>query len=146
MSHILYLCMVICLIMPLHQRILISTVAGFSEALVVCVCFLTIIRVPTAMSAPASRRNSLEFERMNSHPKWINPCGIRASDDFDSELDGVPRLNDNELLSSIIVSAKNTLMHAERFKENYVSTSCLHFTLRGLVFVSYRYLSSSGAE
>ncbi|XP_023707744.1 uncharacterized protein LOC111864610 isoform X2 [Cryptotermes secundus] len=75
------------------------------------------------MSAPASRRNSLEFERMNSHPKWINPCGIRASDDFDSELDGVPRLNDNELLSSIIVSAKNTLMHAERFKENYAKNT-----------------------
>jgi hypothetical protein len=119
---------------------------GFSEALVVCVCFLTTILVRTAMSAPASHSNSLEFERMNSHPKWINPCGIRTSDDFDSELDGVPRLNDNELLSSIIVSAKNTLMHAERFKENYVSTSYLRFTLRGLVFVSYPYLGSSRTE
>jgi hypothetical protein len=126
LSHTLY---------QLYANAAFPTVAGFSEALVVCVCFLTVIRVPTAMSAPASRRNSLELERINSHPKWINPCGIRTSDDFDSELDGVPRLNDNELLSSIIVSAKNTLMHAERFKENYVS-----FTLRGPVFVPYWYV------
>lgn len=87
----------------------------------VCVCFLTVIRVPTVMSAPASRHNSVDYdERMHSHPKWINPCGLRASDDFDSELEGVPRLNDNELLSSIIVSAKNALMHAQRFKDSYV--------------------------
>jgi hypothetical protein len=104
-----------------HQRVLILTVAGFSEALFVCVCFLTLIRVPTAMSAPTSRHNSLDQERMNSHPKWINPCGLGASDDFDSELDSVPHLSDNELVSSVIVAAKSALMHAERFKENYVS-------------------------
>lgn len=92
----------------------------------VCVCFLTVFRVPTAMSAPASRHSSVDYdERMHSHPKWINPCGPRASDDFDSELEGVPRLNDNELLSSIIVAAKNALMHAQRFKDSYVSTPCM---------------------
>jgi len=106
---------------------IISIVAGFSKALVVCVCFLTVIRVPTVMSAPISRHNSVDYdERMHSHPKWINPCGLRASDDFDSELEGVPRLNDNELLSSIIVSAKNALMHAQRFKDSYVSTLCIY--------------------
>ncbi|KDR10788.1 hypothetical protein L798_14914 [Zootermopsis nevadensis] len=75
------------------------------------------------MSAPTSRHGSLDQERMNSHPKWINPCGLGASDDFDSELDSVPRLSDNELLSSIIVAAKGALMHAERFKENYVKNT-----------------------
>lgn len=73
------------------------------------------------MSAPTSRRSSLDQERMNSHPKWINPCGIGSSDEFDSELDSVPRLTDKELLSAIIVAAKSALMHAERFKDNYVS-------------------------
>ena len=106
---------------------LVSIVSGFSKALVVCVCFLTVIRVPTVMSAPASRHNSVDYdERMHSHPKWINPCGLRASDDFDTELEGVPRLNDNELLSSIIVAAKNALMHAQRFKDSYVSTPCIN--------------------
>jgi hypothetical protein len=99
-----------------------SAVAGFNEALVVCVCLLTLIRVPTAMSAPASRHSSLDQERMNSHPKWINPCGLGASEDFYSELDSVPHLDDHQLLSSIILAAKNALMHAERFKEDYVST------------------------
>ncbi|XP_021935783.1 uncharacterized protein LOC110837681 [Zootermopsis nevadensis] len=99
------------------------TLHRFHEALFVCACLLTLIRVPSAMSAPTSRHGSLDQERMNSHPKWINPCGLGASDDFDSELDSVPRLSDNELLSSIIVAAKGALMHAERFKENYVKNT-----------------------
>jgi hypothetical protein len=122
---------------------LISIVSGFSKALVVCVCFLTVIRVPTVMSAPASRHSSVDYDdRMHSHPKWINPCGLRASDDFDSELEGVPRLNDNELLSSIIVAAKNALMHAQRFKDNYVSTHCMNRKrtfLLGTVFCFHVY-------
>jgi hypothetical protein len=106
----------------------ISIVSGFSKALVVCVCFLTVIRVPTVMSAPASRHNSVDYdERMHSHQKWINPCGNRDSDDFvDSELEGVVQLNDNALLSSIILAAKNALMQAQRFKDSYVSTPCIH--------------------
>ncbi|XP_069677792.1 uncharacterized protein [Periplaneta americana] len=95
------------------------TLHRFSGFLVVCVCFLSVIRVPTVMSAPASRHGSPDRDRMNSHPKWINPCGPGASDEFDAELDIVPRLNDDELLTSIIVAAKNALMHAERFKESY---------------------------
>jgi hypothetical protein len=107
----------------MSERNLISIVAGLSEAIVVCVCFLTVIRVSTVMSAPTSR---LDHERMTSHPKWINPCGLGASDDFDSELESVPRLKDDELLFSIIVAAKNALMHAERFKESYVSIVSLN--------------------
>ena len=87
-----------------------------------CVCLLSLLRTPTVMSAPASRHGSPERDRMNSHPKWINPCGSGASDEIDTELDMVPRLNDDELLTSIVVAAKNTLMHAERFKDTYVST------------------------
>jgi hypothetical protein len=60
---------------------------------------------------------------MHSHKKWINPCGLRASHDFDSELEGIPRLNDSELLSSIIVAAKNALMYAQPFKDSYVKTT-----------------------
>lgn len=105
----------------------------------VCVCFLTVIRVPTVMSAPASRHNSVDYdERMHSHQKWINPCGNRDSDDFDGELEGVVQLNDNALLSSIILAAKNALMHAQRFKDSYVSTPCIHreYTFWWSCFVS----------
>ncbi|KAJ9579199.1 hypothetical protein L9F63_024695, partial [Diploptera punctata] len=70
------------------------------------------------MSAPTSRHSSQERDRMNLHPKWINPCGSGATDEIETDLD-LPHLNVDELLTSIVVAAKNTLMHAERFKDEY---------------------------
>ena len=104
-------------------------------AVVMFMCILTVIRVPTVTSAPASLHSNVDYEeRMNSVPKWINPCGFRASD-FDNEMQRVltlndsqlerfPQINDTELNTAIYVAAKNALKQAQGFKDSYVSTPC----------------------
>ena len=93
-------------------------IAGFNEVLVVCVCLLSLLSTPAVMSAPASRHGSPERDRMNSHPKWINPCGSGASVEIENYQE---TLTVKELLTAIVLAAKTALMDAERFKGNYVS-------------------------
>ena len=62
-----------------------------------------------------------EDRRMNSPPKWVNPCGL-AAEDFDGDLD-VVQLKDEQLLGQVVVQAKTALEHARMFRDDYVSTS-----------------------
>nr|CAD7568371.1 unnamed protein product [Timema californicum] len=91
------------------------TLNRLGEVLVIGVCLLTVVRIPSVMSAPIDR----------PRPKWINPCGLGSgsSDDLgggDAELTEFgPRLTDHELLTQIVVTANNALSHAEHFREKY---------------------------
>lgn len=73
--------------------------------------------VVSVQSAPTM---TLENRRLSSPPKWVNPCGL-AAEDFNGDLD-VVQLTDSQLLHQVVVQAKTALMHAELFREDYVST------------------------
>nr|CAD7259789.1 unnamed protein product [Timema shepardi] len=96
-------------------RLIKHRISGLGEVLVIGVCLLTVVRIPSVMSAPIDR----------PRPKWINPCGLGSgsSDDLgggDAELTEFgPRLTDHELLTQIVVTANNALSHAEHFREKY---------------------------
>lgn len=64
---------------------------------------------------------TLEERRLNSPPMWVNPCGLAAEDFTSGDLD-VVQLSDSQLLDQVVVQAKTALMHAEMFRDNYVST------------------------
>lgn len=63
---------------------------------------------------------------MNSDPrfktagKWVEPCGISPLVSAPSVNDA-QRLTDEELLSPIVVNTKLAIVHAEIFKELFVS-------------------------
>lgn len=62
---------------------------------------------------------NLEEKRLNTPPKWVNPCGL-AAEDFEGDLD-VIQLRDEQLLQQIVLQAQTALYHAERFRHSYVS-------------------------
>lgn len=78
--------------------------------------------VASVNGAPTMTVNA---ERLNSPPKWVNPCGY-SSDDFDSDPD-VEQLRDVQLLTQVVVQAKTALMHAQLFRDDYVSTLLRNF-------------------
>ncbi|XP_067008315.1 uncharacterized protein [Anabrus simplex] len=90
------------------------TLRRLGEALVIGVCVLSAVRLPPlAMAAPVD-------VRANSHPKWINPCGIGQTPnlpELDSEI--ASDYHSEELLDRILIQARTALMQAERFKEDY---------------------------
>lgn len=75
---------------------------------------------------------TLEGRRHNSPPKWVNPCGL-AAEDFTGDLD-VVQLTDSQLLQQVVLQAKTALMHAELFRDDYVSTDCTFIFLFSLSF------------
>lgn len=62
--------------------------------------------------------------RMDVPAKWVNPCGL-AADDFEADQD-VVQLSDDQLLAQVVVQAKTALMHAQLFRDDYVSTRNIH--------------------
>ena len=61
-------------------------------------------------------------------PKWVNPCGLRASPPKSKKnahhsrfFDAVVAKPINEIYHDIILSAKNALKHSKHFKDEYVS-------------------------
>lgn len=62
---------------------------------------------------------TLEDRRLSLPPKWVNPCGL-AAEDFNGDLD-VVQLTDSQLLSQVVVQARTALMHAQLFRDDYVS-------------------------
>ena len=63
--------------------------------------------------------------RRGPKPKWVNPCGIdptMAKNHALSNHHQINPLTNQELITSILLSAKNALVHADDFKEKYVST------------------------
>ncbi|XP_020299090.1 uncharacterized protein LOC109863261 isoform X2 [Pseudomyrmex gracilis] len=61
---------------------------------------------------------TLEEKRLNTPPKWVNPCGL-ASEDFDGDLD-VVQFPDEQLIQQIVLQASQALYHAERFRDRYL--------------------------
>lgn len=74
------------------------------------------------VSVHAAPTMTLEDRRLSSPPKWVNPCGL-AAEDFTGDLD-VVQLTDSQLLHQVVVQAKTALMHAELFRDDYVSIDC----------------------
>ncbi|KAK1127131.1 hypothetical protein K0M31_003679 [Melipona bicolor] len=75
---------------------------------------------------------TLEDRRMRSTPKWVNPCGLAAEDFATGDLD-VVQLTDSQLLHQVVVQAKTALMHAELFRDDYVSTDCTCLSIFSVV-------------
>lgn len=92
-------------------------VSGLRHLLVL---LLSINYFPLISSAPTSKHNM--SDRMNSHPKWINPCGMGQSDTVSLHdiPDSVP-ISDKDLLNQIVLAAKLAYAEAENFREDYVS-------------------------
>lgn len=65
----------------------------------------------------------MSSDRMNSHPKWINPCGIGAADTQHPPEDEGLVISDGDLLTQIINQARIALNEADHFKHDYVSIS-----------------------
>ncbi|XP_077295905.1 uncharacterized protein LOC143918082 isoform X2 [Arctopsyche grandis] len=54
-------------------------------------------------------------------PKWINPCGMSSTADVASPSEAdMPFVSDQDLLSQIIVQAKNAFADANAHKDDYV--------------------------
>lgn len=77
--------------------------------------------VASVNGAPTMTVNA---RRLSSPPKWVNPCGL-AAEDFDGDPD-VEQLRDVQLLTQVVVQAKTALMHAQLFRDDYVSTFIRH--------------------
>ena len=66
--------------------------------------------------------------RRGPKPKWVNPCGIDPALVKKHALANhmtVTPLTNQEIITSILLSAKNALVHADDFKEKFVSTKFL---------------------
>ena len=62
--------------------------------------------------------------RRGPKPKWVNPCGIDPVVARQHALQNhhkITPLTNSELITSILLSAKNALVHADDFKEKFVS-------------------------
>ena len=62
--------------------------------------------------------------RRGPKPKWVNPCGIDPALVTKHALANhmaVTPLTNQEIITSILLSAKNALVHADDFKEKFVS-------------------------
>ena len=61
--------------------------------------------------------------RRGPKPKWVNPCGIDPALVKKHALaHKMTPLTNQEIITSILLSAKNALVHADDFKEKFVST------------------------
>ena len=66
--------------------------------------------------------------RKEIKPKWINPCGIdprtvkQMYQHHAFYFHEVTPLSDQELITNILLSAKNALVHSDDFKEKFVSS------------------------
>ncbi|XP_014486007.1 PREDICTED: uncharacterized protein LOC106750286 [Dinoponera quadriceps] len=58
-------------------------------------------------------------DRMNSIPKWVNPCGLSGDYYVDSAVD-VVQIGDAQLLSQIETQAKTALTHARILRDDYL--------------------------
>ncbi|XP_032672322.1 uncharacterized protein LOC116844628, partial [Odontomachus brunneus] len=67
-------------------------------------------------SAP---RMTDDDDRMNSTPKWVNPCGLSGDYYVDSTVD-VVQIGDAQLLSQIETQAKTALTHARILRDDYL--------------------------
>ena len=88
--------------------------------LVLCVLGLGSLLLTFLIVSVNSAPMNLENRRLSSPPKWVNPCGL-AAEDFDGDQD-VIQLRDEQLLAQVVVQAKTALMHAQIFRDDYVST------------------------
>ncbi|KAF5289062.1 hypothetical protein FQR65_LT11922 [Abscondita terminalis] len=96
-----------------------NTIRRLHQALIVGIYLLSIVSVPCSLSAP-TRLNDMTDQ---SHPKWINPCGI----DIDGALHDLnvqmPKVSDLELLKPIVNQAQIALSKANQFKDSFAHSA-----------------------
>ena len=108
--------------------ILTSVLAGSSWQLPlpsqwICLVLALALLADTTLARPMYGRHR---SRRGPKPKWVNPCGIdpqMAKMHALSSHHQITPLTDQELITSILLSAKNALVHADDFKEKFVSTT-----------------------
>ncbi|XP_016836702.1 uncharacterized protein LOC100678690 isoform X2 [Nasonia vitripennis] len=71
-----------------------------------------------AISVQGAPTMTSEDRRLASVPKWTNPCGF-AAEEFEGDID-VMQLNDETLLSNIVMQAKTALSYAQGFRDDYI--------------------------
>lgn len=96
--------------------------SGLGEVFVVGVCLLTLVRVPTVMSAPSTRyvhSHKGGHKAPEDSPSYMYPCG--KSHEEEMKYSSTSRESDSEILKHIIISTKSALSYAESFRDRYVS-------------------------
>ncbi|KAK4882189.1 hypothetical protein RN001_005508 [Aquatica leii] len=92
-----------------------NTIRRLHQALIVGIYLLSLISVPCSLSAP-TRLNDMSDQ---SHPKWINPCGIDVDGALHDLNVQMPKVSDLELLTPIINQARIALSKANQFKDSF---------------------------
>lgn len=113
----MFVCMLIIALFYVYVLFFIS----FPDLKLVLIFLLYIVSIPCTLSAPTSRKMENHRERMESHPKWVNPCGIPSDNSPMPQNMDAPQVTDHELLKAIIGQAKMSFTKADRFKDEYVS-------------------------
>lgn len=95
--------------------------AGLKHTLIVG-AYLSLITFPGGgvLSAPTNPKTM--SSRMDSHPKWINPCGISSDNNGAVHESEVHNISDMELISQIFDLATIASSKAKHFKDEFVST------------------------
>ncbi|KAK6638678.1 hypothetical protein RUM43_006945 [Polyplax serrata] len=114
---------------------------GLGEVFVVGVCLLTLVRVPTVMSAPSTRyvhSHKGGHKAPEDSPSYMYPCG--KSHEEEMKYSSTSRESDSEILKHIIISTKSALSYAESFRDRYVeSTFHLSFDQHHAQWVNQKY-------
>ena len=83
---------------------------------------------PSVVSLNSTATTTTTLSAKAMKPKWVNPCGLRASPPKSKKnahhsrfFDAVVAKPINEIYHDIILSAKNALKHSKHFKDEYVS-------------------------
>ncbi|XP_024947461.1 uncharacterized protein LOC107274437 isoform X2 [Cephus cinctus] len=85
---------------------------GWLGSLLITLLVVSVHGAPTTMTLEDRQG------RLNSPPKWVNPCGL-AADDLDADVDMV-QLRDEQLITQVVVQAKMALMQAQLFRDDYI--------------------------
>ncbi|GLV31789.1 hypothetical protein CBL_07548 [Carabus blaptoides fortunei] len=99
---------------PLIPKSLQTFLEKLKRALVLSVYLLSVFYIPKTSCAPMRNME----ERMNSHPKWINPCGM-GNNPTSHEGEGIS-VDEKDLLSQIEWQAQIAFDAAKNFRDEYV--------------------------
>ncbi|XP_044736230.1 uncharacterized protein LOC123298325 isoform X2 [Chrysoperla carnea] len=89
-----------------------SFVKGLGEVFVLGACLLSVLRIPTVLTAPVGQ-SAME---LNGKPRWINPCEIDPATLVMNE----DNITQHAQLKTVLLQTENALNHARKFRNEYV--------------------------
>lgn len=100
-------------------------VSGLKQVLIAGIYLLSVISVPSTLSAPTKQRLAMS-NRYDSTPKWINPANLKMPNC--SETNSAVQLTDAELIEPILLQTTTAHRKAVVFRTELVSWSYNNFT------------------